>query len=282
MRTLSLLCILILAITCNKIEKTTPIPNPIAQEEAIKFSLNLTNTSSNYILEVDSLIGNINITSKIPKDGISINLTLKRTDSNLIVWTKDTTVSSLNINFTIKNLNKELKYTLVSVVTSKTTATNSSTLSVDFQRIFPISQKRFNITIDISNVEGKTSIQSGEYQGGTELEIKAIPNDMITPKVNAIPQTNNGSSTDNPEECDDSFLEDAAFDDISKISSALGLVDESTPCLNGVSPDSMLEELAFCGEINWAGLALSTLTLSQFRTFSKDKPKRVRPIKVGA
>ena len=177
MRTLSLLCILILAITCNKIEKTTPIPNPIAQEEAIKFSLNLTNTSSNYILEVDSLIGNINITSKIPKDGISINLTLKRTDSNLIVWTKDTTVSSLNINFTIKNLNKELKYTLVSVVTSKTTATNSSTLSVDFQRIFPISQKRFNITIDISNVEGKTSIQSGEYQGGTELEIKAIPND---------------------------------------------------------------------------------------------------------
>jgi len=113
-------------------------------------------------------------------------------------------------------------------------------------------------------------------------EIKAIPNDMITPKVNAIPQTNNGSSNDNPEECDGSLLDDAAFDDISKISSALGLVDESTPCLNGVSPDSMLEELAFCGEINWAGLALSTLTLSQFRTFSKDKPKRVRPIKVGA
>jgi hypothetical protein len=44
----------------------------------------------------------------------------------------------------------------------------------------------------------------------------------------------------------------------------------------------MLEELVFCGEINWAGLALSTLTLSQFRTFSKDKSKRVRPIKVGA
>ncbi|MEI7852918.1 MAG: hypothetical protein WCJ06_04370, partial [Planctomycetota bacterium] len=113
-------------------------------------------------------------------------------------------------------------------------------------------------------------------------EIKAVPNDMITPKVNAIPQINNGSSTDNPEECDDSLLEDAAFDDISKISSALGLVDESTPCLNGVSSDSMLKELAFCGEINWAGLALSALTLSQFRTFSNDKPKLVRPIKVGA
>ena len=113
-------------------------------------------------------------------------------------------------------------------------------------------------------------------------EIKSVPNDMITPKVNAIPQTNNGLSTDNPEECDDSLFEDAAFDDISKISSALGLGGELTPCLIGVSPDSMLEELAFCGEINWAGLALSTLTLSQFRTFSKDNFKRVRPIKVGA
>jgi len=113
-------------------------------------------------------------------------------------------------------------------------------------------------------------------------EIKDVPNDMITPKVNAIPEINKGSSIDKPEECDDSLSEDAAFDDISKISSALGLADESSPCLNGVSPDSMLEELAFCGEINWAGLALSTVTLSQFRTFSMDKSKRVRPIKVGA
>ncbi|MCY2941585.1 MAG: right-handed parallel beta-helix repeat-containing protein [Planctomycetota bacterium] len=113
-------------------------------------------------------------------------------------------------------------------------------------------------------------------------EIKDVPNDMITPKVNAIPEINKGSSIDKPEECDDSLSEDAAFDDISKISSALGLADESSPCLNGVSPDSMLEELAFSGEINWAGLALSTLTLSQFRTFSMDKSKRVRPIKVGA
>ena len=113
-------------------------------------------------------------------------------------------------------------------------------------------------------------------------EIKSVPNDIITPKVNAIPETNTGSSTDKPEECDDSLFEDAAFNDISKISSPLGLVDESDSSLNGVSSDSMLEELAFCGEINWAGLALSTLTLSQFRTFSKDNSKRVRPIKVGA
>jgi len=113
-------------------------------------------------------------------------------------------------------------------------------------------------------------------------EIKGVPNDMITPKLNAVPETDKGSSNDKPEECDDSLLEDALFDDISKISSALGLVDESTSCLNGVSPDSMLEVLAFCGEINWAGLALSTLTLSQFPTFSKDNSKRVRPIKVGA
>ena len=84
-------------------------------------------------------------------------------------------------------------------------------------------------------------------------EIKDVPNDMITPKVNAIPEINKGSSIDKPEECDDSLFEDAAFEDISKISSALGLGGEITSCLIGVSPDSVLEELAFCGETTWPG-----------------------------
>ncbi|MEN9673208.1 MAG: hypothetical protein RL553_1473, partial [Planctomycetota bacterium] len=113
-------------------------------------------------------------------------------------------------------------------------------------------------------------------------EIKAVPNDIITPEVKGTPAPKNNAPAINPNDCDLSLIEDTAFDDISKISSAMGLVDESTPCFKGVSLDSMLEELAFCGEINWAGLALSTLTLSQFRTFSKYKPKRVRPIKVGS
>lgn len=113
-------------------------------------------------------------------------------------------------------------------------------------------------------------------------ETQTIPNDMITPKLNAIPQTNKGSSTDKPEECDDSLAEDAVFEDISHLYSDLLSKVEYHSHLKSFSSDPLLEKLVFAGEINWAGLALSTLALSQFRTFSKDKPKPGRPIKISA
>ena len=113
-------------------------------------------------------------------------------------------------------------------------------------------------------------------------ETQTIPNDMITPKLNAIPQTNKGSSTDKPEECDDSLAEDAVFEDISHLYSDLLSTVEYHSHLKSFSSDPLLEKLVFAGEINWAGLALSTLALSQFRTFSKDKPKPGRPIKISA
>jgi len=113
-------------------------------------------------------------------------------------------------------------------------------------------------------------------------EIKAVPNDIITPEVMGTPAPKNNAPAINPNDCDLSLIEDTAFEDISYLHTVLLSEDESDSCLNGVSSDSMLQELAFSGEINWAGLALSTLALSQFPTFSKDKPKRVRPIKVDA
>jgi len=113
-------------------------------------------------------------------------------------------------------------------------------------------------------------------------EIKAVPNDIITPEVKGTPAPKNNAPAINPNDCDLSLIEDTAFEDISYLHTVLLSEDESDSCLNGVSTDSMLEELAFSGEINWAGLALSTLALSQFRTFSKDKPKPGRPIKISA
>ncbi|MCY2970057.1 MAG: hypothetical protein NTZ30_05245, partial [Planctomycetota bacterium] len=113
-------------------------------------------------------------------------------------------------------------------------------------------------------------------------EIKAVPNDIITPEVKGTPAPKNNVPAINPNDCDLSLIEDTAFEDISYLHTVLLSEDESDSCLNGVSTDSMLEELAFSGEINWAGLALSTLALSQFRTFSKDKPKPGRPIKISA
>ena len=113
-------------------------------------------------------------------------------------------------------------------------------------------------------------------------ETKTIPNDIITPEVRGTPAPKNNAPAINPNDCDLSLIEDTAFGDISYLHTVLLSEDESDSCLNGVSSDSMLEELAFSGEINWAGLALSTLALSQFRTFSKDKPKPSHPIKISA
>ncbi len=113
-------------------------------------------------------------------------------------------------------------------------------------------------------------------------EIKAVPNDIITPEVKGTPAPKNNAPSINPNDCDLSLIEDTAFGDISYLHTVLLSEDESDSCLNGVSSDSMLQELAFSGEINWAGLALSTLALSQFRTFSKDKPKPGHPIKISA
>ena len=111
---------------------------------------------------------------------------------------------------------------------------------------------------------------------------KTVSDDMITPTTKATSETNNGSSPDNQEELDDSLFEDSAFEDISKIQPTQLSEEEYDSCLNGFYPDPMFDELAFYGEINWAGLALSTLALSQFRTLSKDKPKTVRSIKISA
>jgi hypothetical protein len=113
-------------------------------------------------------------------------------------------------------------------------------------------------------------------------ETKTIPNDIITPEVMGTPAPKNNAPSINPNDCDLSLIEDTAFGDISYLHTVLLSEDESDSCLNGVSSDSMLQELAFSGEINWAGLALSTLALSQFRTFSKDKPKPSHPIKISA
>ncbi|NBR07946.1 MAG: hypothetical protein EBT92_19590, partial [Planctomycetes bacterium] len=114
------------------------------------------------------------------------------------------------------------------------------------------------------------------------LDGKTVSDDMITPTTKAASETSNGSSTDKQEELDDSLFEDAAFENISKIQPTQLSEEEHDSCLNGFYPDPMFDELAFYGEINWAGLALSTLALSQFRTFSKDKPKTVRSIKISA
>lgn len=76
-------------------------------------------------------------------------------------------------------------------------------------------------------------------------ETQTIPNDLITPQIKGTPSPKNNAPAINPDECDLSLIEDTAFEDISYLHTVLLSEHESDSCFNGVSSDSMLEELAF-------------------------------------
>jgi hypothetical protein len=113
------------------------------------------------------------------------------------------------------------------------------------------------------------------------LENKSIPNDIITPEKNPPAGSREIPPAPQPQDPDCSFLSDEVFDDISKIipakiSEVKDFGDLGTP------QSELLDDLAFAGEINWAGLALSTIAFSQFRSQSSDKQRPSRPIKISA
>ena len=122
---------------CKKTETPSTPPTVVVQEESIKYTLALNNISAGSILEADSLNFGVNISSKLPKDGVSLSLSIKRLDSNITIWSKDTTINTSSLSFNINKITKETDYTLYSTATSKTTTTNTSSVNLNFTRNIP-------------------------------------------------------------------------------------------------------------------------------------------------
>jgi len=59
---------------CSKTEVPKTPPAVVIQEEAIKYTLVLNNITTGTILESDSLNFGVNISSKLPKDEVSLTL----------------------------------------------------------------------------------------------------------------------------------------------------------------------------------------------------------------
>lgn len=187
---------------CSKTEvPATPAP-PVVQEEAIKYSLVLNNLSNGSILEEDSLNIAVNISSKLPKDGIALSLSIKRLDSNITIWSKDTVVNSGSLSFIIKKITKETDYTLFSVVTSKTTNTNTSSVNLNFSRNIPTTYTTTKIPLSISShtnsdiqvaIDG--SVSGTIYYVFNGMEHIVIPGTLffrepLTPIVHLIKKNN--------------------------------------------------------------------------------------------
>lgn len=123
-------------IACSKTEAPAPAPTPVIQEESIKFTTNLDTGTYNV---TDTLPLIINVSSKIPSTGVVFSITTTWTDSSKQIFKLDTslTVSSLNLN--IPGLKKAGNYAVAITVTSKSTATNTTT------KLIPLSRNNYTL-----------------------------------------------------------------------------------------------------------------------------------------
>jgi hypothetical protein len=193
---------ILLTFACSKTEVSKTPPLVVVQEEVIKYTLALNNISASSILEADSLNFGINITSKLPKDGVSLTLSIKRLDSNITIWSKDTIVNSSSLSFNINKITIETDYTIYSTVTSKTTPTNTSSVTSNFNRNIPTIYTATKIPLSInshSNNDIQTamdgSVSGTIYYVFNGIEHIVIPGTLffrapLTPIVHLIKKNN--------------------------------------------------------------------------------------------
>ena len=192
----------ILFLGCKKTETPSTPPPVVVQEESIKYTLALNNIAAGSILEADSLNFGVNISSKLPKDGVSLSLSIKRLDSNITIWSKDTIINTSSISFNINKITKETEYTLYSTATSKTTTTNTSSANLNFTRNKPTIYTATKIPLSISShsnndiqvaIDG--SVSGTIYYVFNGIEHIVIPGTLffkepLTPIVHLIKKNN--------------------------------------------------------------------------------------------
>jgi hypothetical protein len=111
---------------CSKVDKGIS-PNPITQEEKIKFTTNLDTGIYNVI---DTLPLIINVSSKIPTGGLVYSIIATWTDSAKQLYKLDTSLITSSLNLNIPGLKKSGNYNLSISVTSKSNASNTLNKSI--------------------------------------------------------------------------------------------------------------------------------------------------------
>jgi hypothetical protein len=111
---------------CSKVDKGIP-PAPITQEESIKFTTNLDTGIYNV---VDTLPLIINVSSKIPTNGLLYSIIAIWTDSSKQIFKIDTSLTTSSLNLNIPGLKKSGNYNLSISVTSKSNASNTLNKSI--------------------------------------------------------------------------------------------------------------------------------------------------------
>jgi hypothetical protein len=110
---------------------TPPTPPPVVVTEAdIVFKVDVAGSEVNYntVFPVvgTSLILNANITSTLPKDGVTVDVTVKKKLDNTTVFTTNLSSSAASNPVTVTGLTAGVLCVATVTVTSKSKATNTS------------------------------------------------------------------------------------------------------------------------------------------------------------
>ena len=110
---------------------TPPTPPPVVVAESdIVFKVDVAGAEVNYstVFPVvgTTLLINANITSTLPKDGVTIDVTVKKKLDNSVVFTSNISSAAASNPFTVTGLNAGTLCVATVTVTSKTKATNTA------------------------------------------------------------------------------------------------------------------------------------------------------------
>ena len=109
----------------------TPTPSPVVVTEAdIAFKVDIAGSEVNYS-SVFAVVGtsqllNANITSILPKDGVTIDVTVKKKSDNTVVFATNLSSSAASNPVTVTGLTAGVLCVATVTVTSKSKATNTS------------------------------------------------------------------------------------------------------------------------------------------------------------
>ena len=109
---------------------TPPTPPVVIVEADIAFKVDVSGSEVNYSAVFPvvgaSLAMNANITSTLPKDGVTIDVTVRKKLDNTVVFTSNISSSAASNPFTVTGLTAGVLCVATVTVTSKSKATNTS------------------------------------------------------------------------------------------------------------------------------------------------------------
>lgn len=121
---------ILFSFACSKTEVPATPPTPIVQEEAIKFNFTPTASNGNIVTSNDTINISISLNSKLPTNGVIYSIDVKRLDSAISVYKIDSSSQQNSLNINVKGLYVKSSYSINVTVTSKSTASNTSSQSI--------------------------------------------------------------------------------------------------------------------------------------------------------